>query len=135
VEFRLWDRRFGEGVLVQHVIRIRDLRRRFGDDEAFRAECSCGWHGQDYAGAMGQREARREGLHHIAEPAVAPAYRLTDFEQTVLAALQEAAPVPALSHSVWDALLLMGLVWLDKTKFPRVMRLTPEGRRYAPRNP
>lgn len=29
-----------------HTIQIRDLRRRFGDPEAFAAECSCGWRGR-----------------------------------------------------------------------------------------
>jgi len=30
-----------------HTIQIRDLRLRFGDLDAFAAECSCGWRGEN----------------------------------------------------------------------------------------
>jgi hypothetical protein len=33
----------GPQVTTAHAIRVRDLRIRFGDADAFAAECSCGW--------------------------------------------------------------------------------------------
>jgi hypothetical protein len=113
-----------------HVVRVRDLRRRFGDDELFRAECSCGWSGEVHTGATGQRIARRDGLRHVEMAPTLPWYPLTDRERSVIAALQEAASTPNLSDPVWDALVLLELVWLDSSKRPPVMRLTDAGRNY-----
>lgn len=48
-----------------HVIRLRDLRERFGDADAARAECSCGWHGAAYRGRLAWNEARLEGARHV----------------------------------------------------------------------
>jgi anti-sigma B factor antagonist len=59
--------------LQEHSVTIRDLRARFGDPEAFRAECSCGWLGevrtdQRTAG----RTARRDGAVHVDEERLVP---------------------------------------------------------------
>jgi hypothetical protein len=48
----------------QHTIRLRDLRKRFGEPEAWVAECSCGWRGDAYDGLNSDRSARREGMRH-----------------------------------------------------------------------
>jgi anti-sigma B factor antagonist len=57
----------------EHMITIRGLRARFGDPEAFRAECSCGWQGptQDDPRIAG-RHARRNGAVHVEEEHFAP---------------------------------------------------------------
>jgi anti-sigma B factor antagonist len=52
----------------EHAITVRDLRARFGDPEAFRAECSCGWQGGTRGDPrMAGRHARRDGAVHIDE--------------------------------------------------------------------
>lgn len=52
----------------RHSIRIRDLRRRFGDPLAHAAECSCGWSGEKRTGHQtAAREARRDGAVHVDE--------------------------------------------------------------------
>jgi anti-sigma B factor antagonist len=57
----------------EHSITIRDLRARFGDPEAFRAECSCGWQGEMQDDArMAGRQARRDGVIHVDEERVEP---------------------------------------------------------------
>lgn len=50
--------------MSEHVIRLRDLRERFGDADAAGAECSCGWQGTAYRGRLAWSEARREGARH-----------------------------------------------------------------------
>jgi hypothetical protein len=47
-----------------HEIRLRDLRKRFGEVESWVAECRCGWQGEAYAGLNADRSARREGMRH-----------------------------------------------------------------------
>ncbi len=47
-----------------HEIRLRDLRRRFGEPEAWVAECSCGWLGETCGGLNADRSARRDGMRH-----------------------------------------------------------------------
>jgi Xaa-Pro aminopeptidase len=54
-----------EDARVAHVMRVRDMRARFGDEEAFRAECSCGWKGELHHGRLPDRVAQREGLVHL----------------------------------------------------------------------
>jgi hypothetical protein len=49
---------------VRHSVRVRDLRARFGEAEAFAAECSCGWSGERREGLTAAREARRDGRTH-----------------------------------------------------------------------
>jgi anti-sigma B factor antagonist len=57
----------------EHAITIRDLRVRFGDSEAFRAECSCGWQGETQDDSrMAGRYARRDGALHVDEEHLAP---------------------------------------------------------------
>jgi hypothetical protein len=58
--------------LSEHVFRIRDLRRVFGDPEAFAAHCSCGWLGEQRTGRLADRVARRDGVAHV--DAHRPAY-------------------------------------------------------------
>ncbi len=47
-----------------HVIKLRDLRRRFGEPEAYAAECSCGWTSGPRHGDTAERAARRDGRRH-----------------------------------------------------------------------
>jgi hypothetical protein len=47
-----------------HTIKLRDLRRRFGEPEAYAAQCSCGWAGDARHGETAEREARRDGRRH-----------------------------------------------------------------------
>jgi anti-anti-sigma factor len=50
----------------EHVIRLRDLRARFGDTESYVAECSCGWRGKTHTGwQTAAREARHDGAMHV----------------------------------------------------------------------
>jgi anti-anti-sigma factor len=49
---------------TEHVVRIRDLRARFGDAESFAAECSCGWSGERHAGENAKRAVRQEARLH-----------------------------------------------------------------------
>lgn len=51
---------------VEHTVRIRDMRERFGDPEAFAAECSCGWQGEPRRGTLAKRTARSDGNTHAA---------------------------------------------------------------------
>ena len=55
------SRQPAEGV---HVVRVRDLRARFGEPEAFAAECSCGWKGERRDSITAAREARIDGRAH-----------------------------------------------------------------------
>jgi anti-sigma B factor antagonist len=48
-----------------HETRVRDLRARFGDLEAYAAQCSCGWASETRTGRLGDRAARRDGLAHV----------------------------------------------------------------------
>ena len=59
-------------------------------------------------------------------------YGLTEAEHAAIIALQEGAPAPDRHDAVWNALLQIGLVWLDELMRPPTIRLTPFGRRYAP---
>jgi len=47
-----------------HVVRVRDLRARFGEPEAYAAECSCGWTGERRDSFTAAREARHDGRAH-----------------------------------------------------------------------
>jgi len=49
---------------TEHVVRIRDLRARFGDPESFAAECSCGWSGEPHSGENAKRGVRHEARLH-----------------------------------------------------------------------
>jgi anti-anti-sigma factor len=48
----------------EHVTQIRDLRVRFGDDERYAAECSCGWSGEQRIGARALRTSRADARTH-----------------------------------------------------------------------
>jgi hypothetical protein len=49
----------------EHVLKIRDLRLRFGAPEMYAAHCSCGWMGDEHRGRTGERMARRDGRGHV----------------------------------------------------------------------
>jgi anti-sigma B factor antagonist len=49
---------------LEHTVRVRDLRARFGEPDRFRAECSCGWTGQEQTGVLAMRHARADGTGH-----------------------------------------------------------------------
>ena len=49
---------------TQHSVKVRDLRARFGEPDAFAAQCSCGWTGERREGLTAAREARRDGRVH-----------------------------------------------------------------------
>ena len=53
----------------EHSIQVRDLRLRFGDPEAYAAQCSCGWLGETRAT---ERPARRDGTRHFERERIAP---------------------------------------------------------------
>jgi hypothetical protein len=46
---------------VEHAIKIRDLRLRYGAPEVFAAHCSCGWIGEERAGRYAQGNAQLDG--------------------------------------------------------------------------
>jgi hypothetical protein len=48
----------------EHTIRLRDLRKRFGEPELWAAECRCGWLGEPREGLNAARSARRDGMRH-----------------------------------------------------------------------
>jgi anti-anti-sigma factor len=47
-----------------HDTRVRDLRARFGEPDRFRAECSCGWRGEERTGLMALRGAKNDARDH-----------------------------------------------------------------------
>jgi anti-anti-sigma factor len=49
---------------IEHAVRIRDLRARFGDPDAFAAECTCGWKGELRTGVLAMRRARGDANDH-----------------------------------------------------------------------
>jgi hypothetical protein len=51
--------------LLAHSVRVRDRRRRFGDEHVFSAECACGWRGDFRTGVTAERVARRDGDIHL----------------------------------------------------------------------
>jgi hypothetical protein len=53
-----------ERVAPTHETRLRDRRARFGDPEAFVAECTCGWTSELHTGRFADRLARRAGVMH-----------------------------------------------------------------------
>jgi hypothetical protein len=52
-------------VTVEHSIRVRDLRLRFGAPEVFAAQCLCGWMGEERRGRTGERTALLDGTRHV----------------------------------------------------------------------
>jgi hypothetical protein len=50
---------------VQHEIKVRDLRLRYGAPEVYAAQCSCGWIGEERRGRTGERNAQWDGRHHV----------------------------------------------------------------------
>jgi anti-anti-sigma factor len=49
---------------LEHSVRVRDRRARSGDQDAFVAECSCGWAGDPRTGVLGMRHARADATAH-----------------------------------------------------------------------
>jgi hypothetical protein len=62
---------------------------------------------------------------------VAHSYGLNENEHAAMRALQEAAPMPAVTDPVWMFLVWSGLVFIDSAADPPAVRLTTLGRRYA----
>ena len=52
---------------LEHAVRVRDRRVRSGDQDAFVAECSCGWAGEPRTGVLGMRHARADATAHAVE--------------------------------------------------------------------
>ena len=50
---------------IEHAIKIRDLRLRYGAPEVFAAQCSCGWLGEERRSRSGERTALQDGRRHI----------------------------------------------------------------------
>jgi hypothetical protein len=59
-------------VAVEHEIRVRDLRLRYGAPEVFAAQCACGWLGEERRGRSGERNAHWDGRHHVDNERVKP---------------------------------------------------------------
>ena len=49
---------------LEHNVRLRDLRVRFGERDRFQAECSCGWQGAEHSGVLATRHARADATNH-----------------------------------------------------------------------
>ena len=49
---------------VEHAIKVRDLRLRYGAPEVFAAQCSCGWMGGECRGQYAQGNAQLDGARH-----------------------------------------------------------------------
>jgi|tagenome__1003787_1003787.scaffolds.fasta_scaffold19106359_1 anti-anti-sigma factor len=54
-------------ILVEHATRVRDLRIRVDEAEAYGAECDCGWNGEPRTGEFAERRARADGSRHTEE--------------------------------------------------------------------
>ena len=49
---------------VEHAIKVRDLRLRYGAPDVFAAHCSCGWIGGERRGDYAQGDAQLDGARH-----------------------------------------------------------------------
>ena len=52
---------------LEHAVRVRDRRVRPHEQDAFVAECSCGWAGEPRSGVLGMRHARADATAHAGE--------------------------------------------------------------------
>jgi len=58
-----------EGVIfVEHATRVRDLRVRVDEAQAYGASCECGWTGEPRTGEFAERKARADGNRHSEAP-------------------------------------------------------------------
>ena len=55
---------------------------------------------------------------------------LTVEQFSAIRALQQGLPAPPASDRVWTELLALGMVWIDESSDPAVMRPTALGRNY-----
>jgi hypothetical protein len=55
---------YNRTMTVEHAIKIRDLRLRYGAPEVFAANCSCGWLGVEHHGQYAQGAAQLDGARH-----------------------------------------------------------------------
>jgi hypothetical protein len=62
---------------------------------------------------------------------MARSHGLNDEEHAAIRALLEAAPAPPSNHAVWIYPESAGLVWVDRSAQPPIVKLTPQGRAYA----
>jgi hypothetical protein len=53
------------GVGVEHEIKVRDLRLRFGAPDVYAAQCSSGWLGEERRGPAAARNAHLDGQCHL----------------------------------------------------------------------
>jgi hypothetical protein len=58
---------------------------------------------------------------------------LTDEQFAAIRALQRGEPAARANEAIWRALQSLGMVWIDKSGDPHVVRLTPIGRNYDAR--
>jgi anti-anti-sigma factor len=62
---------------LEHVVRVRDLRTRYGDPDAFAGECSCGWRGEIHNGLLARKRAKADATAHTGGRAVRAHVRAT----------------------------------------------------------
>ncbi len=55
---------------------------------------------------------------------------LTVEQFAAIRALQHGEPAPPVADPVWTGLLALGMVWIDASSEPPVVRLTAVGRNY-----
>jgi hypothetical protein len=65
--------------------------------------------------------------------AVSHLWELSDEQYAAMRALHRGEPAPPASAAVWPVLLSLGMVWIDKSGDPPVVRLTSIGRNYDAR--
>ncbi|MDX6618604.1 MAG: hypothetical protein QOK36_990 [Gaiellales bacterium] len=58
---------------------------------------------------------------------------LSEEQFEAIRALQRGAPASPVDDEVWSSLLAMGMVWIDESGEPALVRLTPIGRNYDAR--
>jgi hypothetical protein len=61
---------------------------------------------------------------------VAHPWDFSDEEFKAIAALQRGSPAPSPADRVWASLVTIGMVWIDESSEPPVVRLTAIGRNY-----
>jgi hypothetical protein len=54
---------------IEHAIKVRDLRLRYGAPDVFAAQCSCGWVGEERHGRYAQGNAQLDGARHRGDQA------------------------------------------------------------------
>jgi hypothetical protein len=60
---------------IEHAIKVRDLRLRYGAPDVFAAQCSCGWVGEERRGQYAQGSAQLDGARHRGDQAPVRGHR------------------------------------------------------------